>query len=195
MNLPSRDEKFELGIEEILHCVKKSQVGDRVAFSQLIDNFKEWIFFHLYRWVGEREEAQELAQEVFLKAYANLKNFRADAKFSTWLFQIALNLYRDLQKKQNVRERKQSQLYEEAQLVMQSESAEQKIQQKQLLDKLRRKILELPPHYRDAVQLRFLSEMSYQDCAEALGESLSSIKMRVARGVAALKESFSELEA
>ncbi len=68
-------------------CVR----GDRESFDILVEKYYKKIYNLAYRFVGDSEEANDLAQEVFTAAYQNLKKFRGDAKFSTWLFQIATN--------------------------------------------------------------------------------------------------------
>ena len=78
---PETDDDREL----VARCVQ----GDRDAFDILVEKYYKKIYNLAYRFVGDSEEANDLAQEVFTAAYQNLKKFRGDAKFSTWLFQIA----------------------------------------------------------------------------------------------------------
>jgi len=73
--------------EIVAKCVR----GDRGAFDVLVEKYYKQIYNLAYRFVGDSEEANDLAQEVFAAAYQNLKKFRGEAKFSTWLFQIATN--------------------------------------------------------------------------------------------------------
>lgn len=80
---PETDEDREI----VDRCVR----GDRGAFDVLVEKYYKKIYNLAYRFVGDSEEANDLAQEVFTAAYQNLKKFRGDAKFSTWLFQIATN--------------------------------------------------------------------------------------------------------
>ena len=78
-------------IDEDMELVQRCLRGDRAAFDLLVEKYYKKIYNLSYRFVGDSEEANDLAQEIFTAAYQNLKKFRGDAKFSTWLFQIATN--------------------------------------------------------------------------------------------------------
>ncbi len=71
--------------------VRRFCEGDREAFSLLVTRYQDRVFTICLRWLGEREAAEEVAQEVFLAVYRSLPNFRGDSKFSTWIFRIAVN--------------------------------------------------------------------------------------------------------
>src|SRR5208283_944469 len=77
--------------DEDRDAVQKTVQGNREAFDLLVEKYYKKIYNLAYRFVGDREEANDLAQEIFTAAYQNIKRFRGDAKFSTWLFQIASN--------------------------------------------------------------------------------------------------------
>ena len=77
--------------DEDEELVKRCASGDREAFNDLVIKYQKKVFSVAYRFVGDPEEANDLAQEIFTAAYQNLKSFRGDSKFSTWLFQIATN--------------------------------------------------------------------------------------------------------
>jgi len=76
---------------EDAELVRQCTQGSREAFDSLVEKYYKKIYNLAYRFVGDPEEANDLAQEIFAAAYQNLKKFRGDAKFSTWLFQIASN--------------------------------------------------------------------------------------------------------
>ena len=82
----------ELTDEELILRV---QEGNSVGFDILVDRFKLRLFNYLFRMVGDRDEAEEIAQETFVKAYINADKYKTIAKFSTWLYTIATNLVRN----------------------------------------------------------------------------------------------------
>jgi len=158
------------------------------VFAQLIETFKNPIFSQMLRWVGQRELAEEMAQDVFLKAYRNIGKFRKDAKFSTWLFQIALNRARDYWREGKSRAVSQALLREETLEAKPSPSAEEEIQSKNEAERLRTALNQLKADYRETLSLRFLSDLSLQEVAELTGEGLSNTKMRVLRGLTQLRK-------
>lgn len=168
-------------------CLGRCRAGDPAAFAELVDRHKEAVYRWIYSWVGRKESAEELAQDVFLKAFRDLGNFRGDSKFSTWLHQIALNRCRDHWRS---RQRKPESLGADkvfAKLESSQESAEQAAAGRQDAEALRSAMTELPDIYREAISLRFFGDLSYDEIATLLGESLSSVKMRVTRGLARLR--------
>ena len=79
--------------------IKSAQAGNAVAFEQLIEEHQKRIFSIAYRIAGNQEDASDMAQEVLVKIFRNLKNFRGDCKFSTWLYRVATTTCLDEQKK------------------------------------------------------------------------------------------------
>lgn len=168
-------------------CLGRCRAGDRSAFAELVDRHKEVVYRWIYSWVGVAESAEELAQDVFLRAYKDLGSFRGDAKFSTWLHQIALNRCRDHWRS---RRRKPESLVEEAYFATVESprgSAESSAAAHEESEALRSALAELPDIYREALTLRFFGELPYEEIASLLGENLSSVKMRVMRGLAQLR--------
>ena len=88
-----------------LPFVEAIKAGDERAFDELMARHKVAVHRFVFRCVGNEEDAEELAQETFVRAYLNLHSFRPTARFSTWLFQIALNLARDAMRSRRYRQR------------------------------------------------------------------------------------------
>lgn len=174
--------------EEDLEALSRCRQGEKQAYANIVDRHQGGVFRMIYRYVGQRERAEELTQEAFLKAYRELPKFRGEAKFSTWLYQIALNLCRDYWRGQK---RRPEQLREPQELaaVVLSEAASPELQAQsgREAERLRRALDSLPEIYREALTLRYLADLSYEEMGEASGEGLSNLKMRVARGLAQLK--------
>jgi RNA polymerase sigma-70 factor (ECF subfamily) len=167
--------------------IRLCQKGQKEPFAQLVDHYKNWIFGLIFRWVGQKEVAEEMAQEVFLKAFSQIRNFRGEARFSSWLYQISLNRCRDYWRSREFRHRQDAALEEIAERPALSPLAEQEIQLKQRQKIVRGALESLPENYREALILRYLHELSYEEMAEQLGQGVSSLKMRVMRGLDLLK--------
>ena len=174
-------------------AIRLCQRGDKEPFAKLVDHYKNWIFGLIFRWVGQKEVAEEMAQEVFLKAFAQIKNFRGEAKFSSWLYQIGLNRCRDYWRSREFRQRQDKALEEIAEWPALSPQAEDEIQLQQRQRILRRALESLPENYREALTLRYLHELSYEEMAELLGQGISNLKMRVSRGLDLLKNKLGDV--
>lgn len=174
--------------------IRRCQKGESDPFAELVDAYKEWIYRQIFFWVGDPEVAQEMAQEVFLKAYSQIGKFRGEAKFSTWLFQIARNRCRDHWRSKE-RHLGQHQSWEEVpEPPGLSPEAEDRAIVNQEIRKMKRALETLPEIYREALTLRFLNERSYDEIAGMLEEGVSSVKMRVARGVDLLRTKLKEIK-
>ncbi len=173
--------------QEELELLRRCQEGDLKSFAQIIDRYKQKIFGMIYRWVGEKQISEDLAQEVFLKLYRELKNYRGEAKFSTWLYQVTLNCCRDHWRKQQRRRGEEE--FQDGSIGGRTDpKIEEIVEAKETATHLRKVLASLPPIYQEAVYLRFFGEMSYEEIAEATGVHLSNVKMRVARGLVQLRK-------
>lgn len=174
--------------------VARCQAGETEAFAELVEAYKNEVFTRVYRWVGDKELAEELAQDVFLKAFRSLKKFRSDAKFSTWLFQISLNCCRDFWRSQRRHQLKKHRLQEaqrqEGEVVY---TSKQDADLAEDFSKLYVGLNKLPASYQEVLKMRYLLEMPHAEIAEQLGEKLSSIKMRSLRGLLKLRKILEKL--
>ncbi len=164
--------------------VARSLKQDHEAFGQLIDRHATAIVNLAYRMVGNRAEAEDLAQEAFLTAFKALSTFRADSKFSTWLYRIAANKCKDW-----LRAKRPGQgPYDlDAQEVLDSHVAEHRtpevlLSQQQVAQELEQAIQRLPPLYREAFVLKHVEGLSYEEMEEILGVNGDTLKMRVYKG-------------
>lgn len=164
--------------------VARSLRQDHEAFGQLIDRHASVIVNLAYRMVGNRAEAEDLAQEAFLAAFKALSTFRADSKFSTWLYRIASNKCKDWlrakrpgmgQQDVNIDEVLDSHVAEE-------QTPERLLSQQQVALELEQAIQRLPPLYREAFVLKHVEGLSYEEMAEILGVNGDTLKMRVYKG-------------
>lgn len=179
-------------LDQEIEMIRRCQRGERDTFAYFVNRYQQWIYRQLFFWVGEATLAEEMAQEVFIKAYTELKNFRGEAKFSTWLFQIALNHYRDHRRSKERHRDKQKSLQEISEPPALSPEAEARATYREEVNRLRRALEALPKIYQEALTLRFLNERSYLEIAELLGEGISNVKMRVIRGLELLRTKLKE---
>ncbi len=171
-------------IPDDAQLVARSLKQDHEAFGQLIDRHASAIVNLAYRMVGNRAEAEDLAQEAFLTAFKALPMFRADSKFSTWLYRIAANKCKDwLRSKRpgqgpyDVDADEVLDLY-----VAEERTPEQLLSQQQVGQELEQAIQRLPPLYREAFVLKHVEGLSYEEMEEILGVSGDTLKMRVYKG-------------
>jgi len=171
--------------EQDRQILSRCQQGDAEAFRGVIEAYKTPLYHFIFRWVGQQEGAEEILQDVFLKAFRQIKNFRGEAKFSTWLFQIAMNRCRDFYR--SARTRKEEALDPEMPVVDSRPKEDELLQSRREIENLRSAVESLPSIYREALSMRYFAEMSIEEIAKNLGEGLSNIKMRISRGLIKLK--------
>jgi RNA polymerase sigma-70 factor, ECF subfamily len=164
--------------------VARSLKQDHEAFGQLIDRHASIIMNLAYRMVGNRAEAEDLAQESFLAAFKALSTFRADSKFSTWLYRIASNKCKDwLRAKRPGMGQQDIDIDEVLDIhVAEEQTPERLLSQQQVALELEQAIQRLPPLYREAFVLKHVEGLSYEEMAEILGVNGDTLKMRVYKG-------------
>ena len=175
--------------------VARSLKQDHEAFGQLIDRHASAIVNLTYRMVGNRAEAEDLAQEAFLAAFKALSTFRADAKFSTWLYRIAANKCKDW-----LRVKRPGQGQQDVDIdemldahVAEKRTPEQLLSQQQVAQELEQAIQRLPPLYREAFVLKHVEGLSYEEMEQILGVNSDTLKMRVYKGRLQLSRELSSL--
>lgn len=172
--------------------IARSQQQDHEAFGQLIDRYAGVVVNLAYRMVGNRADAEDLAQDAFVAAFKALPMFRADAKFSTWLYRIAANKCKDwLRSKLPGSVDVDDHQAVVAQLV-ETQTPERLLSQQQVAQQLDVAIQRLPPLYREAFVLKHVEGLSYEDMQELLGVHADTLKMRVYKGRVQLSRELSE---
>ncbi|MCP9448013.1 MAG: sigma-70 family RNA polymerase sigma factor [Nitrospira sp.] len=164
--------------------VVRGLAQDCEAFGQLIDRHAAAIVNLAYRMVGNQAEAEDLAQESFLAAFQALPTFRADSKFSTWLYRIAVNKCKDwLRSKRPGQGRHDVNVDEELDLhVVEERTPETLLSQQQVAAALEQAIQRLPLLYREAFILKHVEGLSYEEMEQILGVNKDTLKMRVYKG-------------
>lgn len=175
--------------------VARSLRQDQEAFGQLIDRHAASIVNLAYRMVGNRAEAEDLAQDTFLSAFKALATFRADSKFSTWLYRIATNKCKDWLRVKRPGQGMQDVAIDELldRQVAEDRTPERLLSQQQVAKELEQAIQRLPPLYREAFVLKHVEGLSYEEMQEILGVSGDTLKMRVYKGRLQLSRELAEL--
>jgi RNA polymerase sigma-70 factor (ECF subfamily) len=166
--------------EEIL--VQKSKKGDKEAFDILVQRYRASLFRFVYHNLHNREDAEDVAQEAFVKAYLSLPQLKNDSLFKTWLFKIALNIIRDRKRM----ERKNPNISLDSLIEEDNPNAEPggddvdaSGSDSELLLRLRKEIASLPNELREVIILRDLQGFSYEEIAKMVGCSLGTVKSRL----------------
>ncbi|MGC8602709.1 MAG: sigma-70 family RNA polymerase sigma factor [Desulfomonilaceae bacterium] len=177
--------------------VKRCAGGDREAFNDLVLKYQKKVFSVAYRFVGDPEEANDLAQEIFTAAYQNLKSFRGDSKFSTWLFQIATNRgknrFKYLKRRGFFTNRGSSETEDEGDqshraLPDQTANPEELLSGNQIRKAVIEAINELEPDHKEIVILRDIEGLSYDEIARILDLPEGTTKSRLHRARMVVKE-------
>ena len=162
--------------------IKSVLNGDRDKFALFVDKYKGPVYNLVYRLTGSRHDAEDLAQETFIKAYKSLNSFKTKKKFFPWLYTIAINLTRN-----HLRKKKPLLVENFDHLQTDKNNPEQAVSKQQQAEALAGYIQRLPVSLREAVILRYYFYLSFEEIARILCISLSAAKMRVYRGLKKLE--------
>jgi len=171
------DQKSE---EEIVARVLK---GDRQAYAMLVEEYKSPIYNLAYRMTGNSEDADDLTQETFIRAYQYLWRYDTRRKFFTWLYTLALNLIRTHFKKN--KNNKSSEELSANLLADKNPSPETELIETQEINVC---LLRLEYESRLLLIMKFYQGLTFEEIAQITGKSLSAVKMSVYRGLEKLKE-------
>lgn len=162
--------------------VRKVQGGHRPSFNQLVLKYRNRVLGIAARMLGDRAEAEDLAQDVFVKAYHALPDFHGEALFSTWLYRITANSCLNHRKKQT-RERRLTEVVDDLEPLRCDPSANPHslLERKQLQALLEKAIAGLPEERRMVLILRDIEGLSYEEIAESLGLELGTVRSRLHR--------------
>ena len=171
--------------------VARSISGDADSFNELILRWERPIYALAYRTIGREEDARDVCQETFLRAFRALPGFRGQAKFSSWLYRIALNLCRDWVRRERrapvVPAPEDTDLMELAAAAEPSESIEDLVARKDLARKVERAMALLPEEQRTAIVLKEYHGLTFQEIADLVGCPLSTVKTRLYQGLMVLR--------
>ena len=167
--------------------VKQAQKGDSTAFEQLVLTHQNQIYRLCFRMVGNAEDAADMVQEAFLKAWRNLDRFQGDAAFSTWLYRLAsnccLDFLRSQKRRPTVSMTSEDEEGEEQTVEVADNSAtpEETLLQKEEQREIAQAMASLDEEQRQILTLRVVNDLSYTEIAELLTIKEGTVKSRIAR--------------
>ena len=171
--------------------VAKSIGGDADSFNVLIRRWERPIYALAYRTIGREEDARDVCQETFLRAFRALPAFRGQAKFSSWLYRIALNLCRDWMRRERraqiVQVPEDTDLVELASAAEPSESIEDLVARRDMSRRVEKAMALLPEEQRTAIVLKEYHGLTFQEIADMLDCPLSTVKTRLYQGLSVLR--------
>lgn len=179
--------------------IKQVLKGDQNAFSEIVEIYKDKVFQICYRMLGNRHEAEDISQEAFMRAFANIQSFNIQMKFSTWLYRIATNLCIDRIRKKKPDYFLDAEVAGTDGLTMYSQIAadtvlpEEELEALELQETIQAEIVKLPEKYRSAIVLKYVEELSLKEISAILDLPIGTVKTRIHRGREALRNQLRHL--
>jgi RNA polymerase sigma-70 factor (ECF subfamily) len=172
------------------YLINEIMEGDKDAYAVLVRRYQKPMFNLMMRMTSNSEDAFDLTQETFVRAYEKLDHFNPSNRFFPWLYTIGLNLARDFLRKERIRESHNNEVRKTHQtryLEMNPDPIAPNMERLEL-QQVQEALATLPLESREAVMLRFHEDMPMKEVAQALGISISGAKMRVHRALLRLRE-------
>ncbi len=176
------ENKFKITDEEL---IARFQSGDEGAFEEIVQRYSNRLLNFAYRFVLDRDEAEDIVQDTFLKVYQNRHAYREIAKFSTWIYTITGNLAKTI-----LRKRRRRKLFsfsrmgtEEKEIDIPStdKSPEDRIEGRYDERMIQKAMEKLPEHFKVAIILRDIQELSYEEISNIIDVPLGTVKSRINR--------------
>jgi RNA polymerase sigma factor (sigma-70 family) len=170
----------EVGSDDA-HLIEQFQRGDQSVFNQLVLRYQDRTYQLAQRYIPNPEDALDITQDVFIRAYQGLPDFRRKSQFYSWLYRITVNLCIDFLRK-NARREVMTYESESDDLPMMNVadlkriSPSQEVENKELLVYLRKAVRQLPPKQREIFKLRYCEDLPLNEIAQRLGRSSGTVK-------------------
>jgi RNA polymerase sigma-70 factor (ECF subfamily) len=167
--------------------ISKAKSGDENALQELLSKYKIAVYNLIYRMVKDKQEAEDLTQETFIKTFKSLPSFNEEYAFSTWIFKIATNNCIDFFRKRKLKTYSLDKPIQYKTSEIQQEhpdpdfNAEKNMLARERSDMIKKAIDSLPEKYKEAIVLRHRQEKSYEEIAEMLDLPLGTVKARIFR--------------
>jgi RNA polymerase sigma-70 factor (ECF subfamily) len=181
--------------EKDQNLVQRVQRGDKVAFEMLFTKYQRRVSRLVSRFVRSEAEVEDIVQESFIKAYRALASFRGDSAFYTWLYRIAVNTAKNHLVSASKRPISLSQFeknddddFQEDIFMSDAATPESELITKQIAETVNKSMNELPADLREAIMLREIEGMSYEDIADAMGCPIGTVRSRIFRAREAISE-------
>ena len=173
--------------------VRRTLEGESQAYSSLVRKYQTKVFNMAFGFVRNRETADDLAQEVFIKVYVSLKKFQFKAGFGTWLYRIAVNHCKDYLRSQQKMRTVPFDSYSEKNMIKRDDSMDrdQRRREDQIEGLVQNGILALPEKYKTIINLRDIQGLSYDEIAKILNLSAGTVDSRIHRARKMLRQKLS----
>jgi RNA polymerase sigma-70 factor (ECF subfamily) len=163
--------------------LRASLEGETGAWGEIVSRYKDAVFGLCLGFLRNRADAEDIAQDAFIRAYVNLRRYHLDKRFSTWLFTIAANLCRN-----RLRYRRNHPVVEPSTTLPGGMDPAKHIAKEDRHAQIREALNDLPYNYRAPLVLRFYNDLAYREIAEVLSIPEGTVKTRIHRGKSMLKE-------
>jgi RNA polymerase sigma-70 factor (ECF subfamily) len=183
--------------------IRAVQAGDMGAFDELVLKHKDRLFNLVFWFLGDYQDANDCAQETFIKVFKSINKFRFESAFSTWLYRIAINTCKNRIKSSAYRWKKKTVSLEISngsknnnpcsQIVNGSPTPVIALEKKERMIQIQKAINSLPEEQNQVVVLRDIQELSYQDISDITGLNLGTVKSRLSRARLELKNKLKQL--
>ncbi|MDD9150003.1 MULTISPECIES: RNA polymerase sigma factor SigW [unclassified Sporolactobacillus] len=168
--------------------IRRVKKGDHQAFAELVDRYKNSVFAICLRMVGNRQEAEDLSQETFIRAYKHIDQFDNNRSFSTWIFRIATNLSIDSLRRKKPSVSLDAEIPGADGIVLKELLSggeilpDERIIRAEMEKIIQHEISLLPEKYRSAVILKYIEDLSLKEISEIMGIPVGTVKTRIHRG-------------
>ncbi|OGI34332.1 MAG: hypothetical protein A2259_02580 [Candidatus Moranbacteria bacterium RIFOXYA2_FULL_43_15] len=189
------DKTEEISDNKLAEIVRE---GDSERYGEIIDRYQGKLFAYLYRLIGNREEAQDLLQDVFIKVYKNLRGYDAERKFSSWIYRIAHNEAVNHIKRKSLKRFVSWESVVSTKDKLESSSNEEGAQdawiRKEISQEVNAAIDRLPAKYKQVLLLRYYSDNSYEEISEILDRPVNTVGTLINRAKRKLAEELKNLK-
>jgi RNA polymerase sigma-70 factor, ECF subfamily len=169
--------------EDDRQAIAACQQGEREAFDRLVERYQRDVYRLCYRYVNNHQDANDMAQDVFLKAYRAIGRFRGDSSFSTWLYRIAVNTCLNFRA---ARRLPQDELSD--QIADRGASAAERMHDAERSAEVRRAVSRLPEKQRATLILKIYQDLTHEEVAGILGSSVGTVKANLFHALANLRK-------
>jgi RNA polymerase sigma-70 factor (ECF subfamily) len=169
-------------LDEERELVARHAAGDRSAFDEIYSRYSGLVFHLALRLLGSREEALDIAQDVFLRIHRHLAGFRGASSLRTWIYRITLNQCRNQGKRFRPVSVPVGDGEDERPIADPAAGPEELAMRHEFTERVKRALGSVPDEFREALVLRDLEDLSYEEIAGVLGVPLGTVRSRIARG-------------
>ncbi len=185
-----------LEIDTDVSLVMRARDGEFAAFEMLFERHRTLVYRFAYQMAPRRDDAEDIVQEAFVRAYQNLDKYRDEAKFTTWLLRIVTNLCTDqarMSTRRTALEQQEAAGALDWMTIGMTQDPVENLEEDRRKAVLRRALAALPAHHRSVIVLRDLEEKEYPEMAQILGCTVGGAKLRVLRARRALRDRIAPL--